>query len=148
VQVLLVFQSEIILFRERLGEKDNFLDEKMRPLLAAGLDKPAVLFTLNKTVLFSLSTIFNILNKTLRCQSYSTLSTILNTFKHSLHSQTYIFYIVNHTVLYNLNYPAVVSFSATRDCPARFVWLKVLSIYRSLLKGEAPRLSADFDLHL
>jgi hypothetical protein len=34
-----------------------------------------------------------------------------------------------------------------KDCPARFVWLKVVSIDRSLLKGEAPRFSADF-VHL
>jgi hypothetical protein len=27
----------------------------------------------------------------------------------------------------------------------RFVWLKVVSFDRSLLKGEAPRLSADFN---
>jgi hypothetical protein len=31
-----------------------------------------------------------------------------------------------------------------RDCPARFLWLKVVSFDGSLLKGEAPRLSADF----
>jgi hypothetical protein len=34
-----------------------------------------------------------------------------------------------------------------RDCPARFVWLKVVSIDRSLLKREALRFSADF-VHL
>jgi hypothetical protein len=33
----------------------------------------------------------------------------------------------------------------SRDCPARFVWLKVVSFDRSLLKGKAPRLSADFN---
>jgi hypothetical protein len=31
------------------------------------------------------------------------------------------------------------------DCPARFVWLKVVLFDRSLLKGEAPRLVADFN---
>jgi hypothetical protein len=31
------------------------------------------------------------------------------------------------------------------DCPARFVWLKVVSFDRSLLKGEALRFSADFN---
>ncbi len=31
-----------------------------------------------------------------------------------------------------------------RDCPARRAWLKVVSINRTLLKGEAPGFSADF----
>jgi hypothetical protein len=35
-----------------------------------------------------------------------------------------------------------------RDCPARFVWLKVVSIDRPLLKREALRFSADFVHHL
>jgi hypothetical protein len=30
-----------------------------------------------------------------------------------------------------------------RDCPVRFPWLKVLSIDRSLSKGEAPWFSTD-----
>jgi hypothetical protein len=31
-----------------------------------------------------------------------------------------------------------------RDCPAKFVWLDVVSLNRSLIRGEAPRFSADF----
>jgi hypothetical protein len=34
--------------------------------------------------------------------------------------------------------------SLERDCPARFVQLKVVSTDRSLFKIEAPRFSADF----
>jgi hypothetical protein len=34
---------------------------------------------------------------------------------------------------------------SSRNCPARFVWLKVVSFDRSFLKGKAPRLSADFN---
>jgi hypothetical protein len=36
---------------------------------------------------------------------------------------------------------------SSRDCPARLVWLKVVSIDRSLLQREALRFSADF-VHL
>jgi hypothetical protein len=38
--------------------------------------------------------------------------------------------------------------SLLKDFPARFVWLEVVSFDLSLLKGEAPRFSADFTHHL
>jgi hypothetical protein len=39
-------------------------------------------------------------------------------------------------------------FFIERDCPARFIWLEVVSFKRSPLKGEAPRFLANFNHHL
>jgi hypothetical protein len=35
--------------------------------------------------------------------------------------------------------------TVSKDCPARWIWLGVVSIDKSLLKGEASRFSVDLD---
>jgi hypothetical protein len=44
-----------------------------------------------------------------------------------------------YTIFWYTGLPSVL-----RECPARFDWLKVVSINMSLLKEEAPRIPADF----
>ncbi len=39
----------------------------------------------------------------------------------------------------------VVMVTVSKDCPARWIWLGVVSIDKSLLKGEASRFLVDLD---
>jgi hypothetical protein len=58
------------------------------------------------------------------------------------------FMLTRQNIKAHLQQIKILEIGLSRDCPARLVRLKVVSIDGSLLQGVAPRFSADFVHHL